>query len=1114
MNPLLHWLTSPEWAHIVKALLHSLWQGAVITAALALLLRRITNPETRYRVMLAGLVLLVLTSVTTWGLLTAPKPAVPTISPPSLPYSTAPLAPTGPVDKFIVPANWTPAQPQVQWTAWLALAWLLGTSAMLGRASVKVAGAEKLRRACQPIDDPRITELVAAASRAVKLTRRVRVAVTNQLTSPAVVGVLVPTLILPLSLITMLSPEQLRFVLLHELAHIRRRDYLANLFQLFAEALFFFNPAVWWLSHQIRREREACCDALAIELSGAPADYARTLVSVAETILNPSPAAAPAFGNDRESSSLADRVHRVLVPGYRPSLRLTWRAMLAALLAGGLVLGLLATGTRETIAATAALLEPKAGGATNSAADVTTYVSEDGYTVQMVNPSPTNNTNLAVFPATGGTNPPIEWIRPLPAADTNEAPLDIRTFKISEDEWARISGNVAPVLATNPRQAISDFFASHGVDMDAPGKSVFYSHAYGGLHVRATAEDLDKIETILPKAPVTTNTFGANLTNKISKIPVLAGNGVVGYMFRSEAVSGDSAAADPRREIISKLDRIRLDSPAFDAVPLTEVVRLLSDECKKRDLDKRGINFFVAPRADEPAIGPFGPVTNTSAPLDMSSVVIKTYSPLTDVKLGQMLEIIVKSADKAIQYSIEQYGIIFSARQTNNIALYSRTFKFSSNELANAFGDFSMLSVTNRVKKALEKARDLIDRAGVDLTAPGKSLFYSDHGGLYVRATLEDLDKIESAVKAWRANSPRSTTATSPLNDSAPLFTRTFKVDPNTFAEGLPLAGDSTTTNLTEQFRNFIARFGVDLQAPKALFFNDHQGVLFVRASRADLDTIEQAIQVLNYVPPQVNIRAKFVEVEGNGKGDPLASLWSSISLQPTTWMPGGPSGTNSSTFTGFLAPAQFKVVLRALEQRTGVEMLSMPDVTTVSGRQAQLQVTDMRAIVSGLTTVTASNGLSTNFFQTSTVPFGPTLDVVPYVAADGFTVNMVLIPTVTEFAGYQEPDPALTKFAKKKGVDAQIPLPIYRVRQVATSANAWDGQTIVIGGFTSEIVTRQTDGSKTRKPDPKASKKRLYVFITPTIIDPAGNRVHSDEQIPYTREPSPPQQPLSPTPR
>ena len=188
------------------------------------------------------------------------------------------------------------------------------------------------------------------------IANRIRVGVTDKLTSPAVVGIVVPMLILPLSLLTTLTPEQIRFILLHELAHIRRRDYLANLFQFVAESLLFFNPAVWWISNQIRREREACCDALAIELSGAPADYAKTLVHVAEQVLYPAPAAALAFGNKREPSTLTERIQRLLVPGYRPSLRLTWRAMLAALIFGGVLLFLSAIGTRFTVAA---VLEPR-----------------------------------------------------------------------------------------------------------------------------------------------------------------------------------------------------------------------------------------------------------------------------------------------------------------------------------------------------------------------------------------------------------------------------------------------------------------------------------------------------------------------------------------------------------------------------------------------------------------------------------------------------------------------------------------------------------------------------------------------------------------------------------
>ena len=113
----------------------------MIAVGLALLLRQVSSPAARYRLSFAGLGAVVAAGVLTWAVLNAPKPSVPeTTATPS--QSIEPLpAPAGPVEKIVVAANWTPAQQRMQWTAWLALAWLLGASAMLGRASVKVAGA-------------------------------------------------------------------------------------------------------------------------------------------------------------------------------------------------------------------------------------------------------------------------------------------------------------------------------------------------------------------------------------------------------------------------------------------------------------------------------------------------------------------------------------------------------------------------------------------------------------------------------------------------------------------------------------------------------------------------------------------------------------------------------------------------------------------------------------------------------------------------------------------------------------------------------------------------------------------------------------------------------------
>jgi beta-lactamase regulating signal transducer with metallopeptidase domain len=348
----MNWFASPHWAVVVEALLHTVWEGALVTVMVCLALRGTTAPVKRYRLLLGALAGVVAAGVLTWALLDnegmVPRPT-------SIARGDEAVVATPPSPKPAAHASDSfrsePVADHAPWTAWLALAWLAGAAAMLARCGARVAAADRLRRSARPVQDTRVENLLAEARRAVGLARRAQVAATDKLTSPVVVGALFPTIILPLSLLTTFTPEQIRFVLLHELAHARRGDYFANLFQLISEALLFFNPAVWWISRQIRVEREACCDQLAVELSGAPADYARTLVRVAESALISPPLAALAFGEKRGASSLADRLRRLLVPGYRPDSRLTWRTLLAGLLGGGGLLFLSALGARVTVAA-------------------------------------------------------------------------------------------------------------------------------------------------------------------------------------------------------------------------------------------------------------------------------------------------------------------------------------------------------------------------------------------------------------------------------------------------------------------------------------------------------------------------------------------------------------------------------------------------------------------------------------------------------------------------------------------------------------------------------------------------------------------------------------------
>src|SRR5208282_2469549 len=98
--------------------------------------------------------------------------------------------------------------------------------------------------------------------------------------TPAVIGWIRPVVLLPASAISGLAPSQIEALLAHELAHIRRQDYLVNLLQTAIETLLFYHPATWWISRQIRNERENCCDDIAAKTTESPVIYARALAKL------------------------------------------------------------------------------------------------------------------------------------------------------------------------------------------------------------------------------------------------------------------------------------------------------------------------------------------------------------------------------------------------------------------------------------------------------------------------------------------------------------------------------------------------------------------------------------------------------------------------------------------------------------------------------------------------------------------------------------------------------------------------------------------------------------------------------------------------------------------
>jgi type II secretory pathway component GspD/PulD (secretin) len=164
---------------------------------------------------------------------------------------------------------------------------------------------------------------------------------------------------------------------------------------------------------------------------------------------------------------------------------------------------------------------------------------------------------------------------------------------------------------------------------------------------------------------------------------------------------------------------------------------------------------------------------------------------------------------------------------------------------------------------------------------------------------------------------------------------------------------------------------------------------------------------------------------------------------------------------------------------------------------RTQAQVVQQPQAIPAVTTIVAP------------IPFGQVLDVIPYVSADGYTIQMHILPTFTEFLGYDTEAARQFRTVVPNLPVQDTPLPRFRVRQVATSAIVWDGQTVVLGGLIAENVRKSREkvpvlgdipfvGRLFRSEAADSTKKNLVIFVTPTIIDPAGNRVHSPDNLPY----------------
>lgn len=301
MTPLETWVETPLAGAVGWALLHSLWEGALIAAVLAAVLMATRSPRIRYAAAsIAMLLILASFSVTFLRMMPESMHAARTVRPFVFPpWRNAPEAdmPGSAISGLAAIVPWLAP-------FWIAGVWIFYLRQVAGWISVC-----RLRRrgVCSPPEGWQ-NELARLGAR-LRVSRPIVLLESCMADAPMVLGHFRPLILMPVGVLAGLPAEQVEAILMHELAHIRRCDYLVNVLQRLVEGLLFYHPAVWWISRVIRTERENCCDDVVVGMRGNAHEYARALAALEQNRWSGCEPAVAATGG-----SLVKRIRRLLYP--------------------------------------------------------------------------------------------------------------------------------------------------------------------------------------------------------------------------------------------------------------------------------------------------------------------------------------------------------------------------------------------------------------------------------------------------------------------------------------------------------------------------------------------------------------------------------------------------------------------------------------------------------------------------------------------------------------------------------------------------------------------------------------------------------------------------------
>lgn len=309
----IQFLSAQPWVERLGwTLVHFLWQGALIAAMYAAA-RRSRTVQFRYVLACIALAAMVMAPIVTFGLSGAHRTVRSNSPVPAVLHSSGAISTATPESLTSLPPISAPAL-QDHAMSWLVMAWFCGAIAFWARLTggwIVAAHLRSTRVRPAPAEWQRVLDEIKMR---IQVSSPVRLLISALVEVPTVVGWLRPVILVPIGALAGLPAEHIEALLAHELAHIRRHDYAVNILQSIAEALLFYHPAVWWISREIRHDRELCCDDIAVGISGNVLLYARALADLEvrrPRHFNPALAA--------DGGSLSDRIARLLGQSRKPS---------------------------------------------------------------------------------------------------------------------------------------------------------------------------------------------------------------------------------------------------------------------------------------------------------------------------------------------------------------------------------------------------------------------------------------------------------------------------------------------------------------------------------------------------------------------------------------------------------------------------------------------------------------------------------------------------------------------------------------------------------------------------------------------------------------------------